>query len=87
MPAPVLNAAPSCIPAARDHGDRIGYCAFACDSRLLPPGRCENAPQVCADKREGKGEAKVEVWPSKEACCRAGLGAYTDGCSVLASFF
>lgn len=29
-----------------------------------------------------RGNRSIAVWPSKMACCVAGLGAFPEGCSV-----
>lgn len=47
--------------------------------------RCEENMTVCASywadgpPRNGSLESLTPVWPSKEACCQAGAGAYVNG--------
>ncbi len=51
---------------------------------MLSSRRCEENMTVCARYwSDGPGNATLEqstpVWPSKEACCQAGGGAYERG--------
>ncbi len=66
-------------------------CNTASAHGLLVLHRCVNKPQVCktAAKQVGQGNAlslatnpgPAEVYSSQASCCRAGLGAFADGCS------
>mmetsp|Transcript_10777 Transcript_10777/g.32342 ORF Transcript_10777/g.32342 Transcript_10777/m.32342 type:complete len:600 (-) Transcript_10777:893-2692(-) len=53
---------------------------------------CEENMTVCAKywqdgpAKNGSLESQTPVWPSKEACCQAGGGAYVNGCSAMATF-
>lgn len=67
------------------------FCHTAGAECLLFLHRCVNKPQVCktAAKQVGQGNAlslatspePAEVYSSQASCCRAGLGAFADGCS------
>lgn len=52
---------------------------------------CEEDRTVCAQywrdgpPKNGSLLAQAPVWPSKEACCQAGGGAYVNGCSAMAT--
>lgn len=58
---------------------------------IVYTSRCVNDMTVCGAYWSGgkKGshdfDELAENWPSKQACCMAGHGAYESGCSAMAT--